>query len=315
MRYILILLSLLITVSCEFDYEIGSDFPPFKPQVVLNSAITPNKPIEISMLWSIHLTPVVQVHRDSVDSFDVKIYEDEKLILDSIGKNGVLKTNIPPKAGSTYSLEVDVLDYGKITAETYIPSKPYKVKIDSIKREIDFWYLHRYQINSIDISEQTRALWIRDIKCHVIDNDDDNDDGNLILGSIHATNPYLDQINAEYDQLHVINATGSGILHKEFLRVPFKNLSKVFPINLAVDAATYNRDPSYYVKFSIITPSDDYDKYYRSEYEQGMYRKRPATPLSYEAVHIYSNIKGGLGIFAGYLEEIETITYPKRSKE
>lgn len=316
-----------MTFSCEFDYDLGESSVPFKPQVVLNSTIAPHKPIDVVMLWSRLNTSDINIAADSVDSFEIRIYEDDKLILDSIGKNGLLETNLYPKAGSTYTLEANVLNYGSLAAETYIPSKSYRVKIEYTKM-VDsdpdnifnqFGNYFYYEINPIDISEQTRALWIIDIIPAVlrIDYPPDWYYRNCPETEIFVTNPYLDQVNAVIDPgyMHQVAARGSVVEHEGgFLRVPFKNLSKVFPVDFSIYiGATVPYDGSNYylesVSFSVITPSYDYDRYRRDICEQYQYLF-PMVPLFNENIHIYNNIKGGLGSFAGYLQEVVTIDYP-----
>lgn len=124
-RYFLLNLIVILILSCEKETKI--DIPSSQPQVAVSSILIPNKPIEIYVYKSMHVTDTKDL---PIINATVNLFVNglllTKLPHDSAG---IYRNNIEPKIGNTYYLEVLTDDFDKVTAQTTVPNP---VVIDSI---------------------------------------------------------------------------------------------------------------------------------------------------------------------------------------
>jgi len=285
--------------SCEYDYEV--DLGEFTPNVVVNSIINPDSTVKASLFWSRHTddTSGYKV----VDRFTAILYENNSVIFDGEGIDGALATAIYPKEGAKYRLEIDVPQYGKLSAETSIPLMPtvdldYTGVIDGT--QLGPWgsYYH-FTINKISPNSDTRSLMIRVMSISEVMNYDG--------GHYYANNAFCDQFNALFD-ISYTDLKGSSIDFEHYIRIPYKNIDQAIPLKFSVSHLIprkvfidYDDDgfPIYTQLYEtvteIIAPSNEYDKYYKSAYQQNRY-----VYIFSDTYSVHSNIENGLGIFAGY---------------
>lgn len=331
MKKYLILLCLFICYSCTYDYDNGYDIENFEPQVIVNSIISPQSPIRAHLLWSKFYNDETELKK--VSKFDTELYEDDILVAKINDSDSLVVTSIYPKIGKKYRLKITVPDYGEVSAQTYIPIPATAIgEFVGNKGDGNFRTYQHAKVTEINPVEKFRASWVR---CY-----GHYENGDMKKPSdLYSINHFTDQINAVMDSYDA-QYRGSNIGYEDFIRVPYKNLSLVTPIEFSVwleneksieidygiirdewgvPIPYYLRDDipldewgiqilyeiikMDYLLVAVITPSDDYDKYFKTWYRHSLSSFEPDMPfMGGDIVPVYCNIENGLGIFAGYSE-------------
>ena len=259
-----------------------------------------------------------------VESFSGELREDENVIAAFEKASEEILIDYHPVAGKKYELRVHVPGYGKVKASTHVPLPPRADAIYTGERWAGRYDLyHHFNITSISPQEPGRAVWITAYSQY--------DDGSILGPSseLYCNNGFIDQINGVRDDMDAM-ARGSNIGYEKFIRVPFKNIGRTGDISFSFDASEkqslmppyplpddwdcsqLEELPLKYLYVSVIAPSDDYDRYFRSLYKQELYNYDPDMPLFDETVNVYSNVENGLGIFAGYSTSTYTHKYEQK---
>lgn len=309
-----IFISILSLSSCTYDYDINRHFEgEFKPKVVLNSLINPDSLIQGYVLWTKHVDDdmsgdVTKIFK-KVDKFQVRLYEDEYLIFDAQCVDGFIETNIYPKEGFSYTIELDVPEYGLVRATTNIPTATtYTSSFDEVRGV----YSH-YTMDNFVTTQKSRALWVRAMPEY-------SDGTSYDYGAtFNIDNPYCDRVNGTTMYEDVVNS-GSVICHWDFLRIAYKNITSSLPLDFSLwefyekyetvisedefgyPVYDYIKLPPINTLLMLITPSDDYDKYYKDLSKQSI---DELLPIFSVITYVHSNIENGLGIFAGYVAEVQ----------
>ncbi len=344
--YILVLLILASTLSaCRYEYDISELLDgEYTPQVVFESIITPDSTIYGTFYWSREVGSKEPFK--PVELFDVKLYEDDNLIIDGSFSEGVLVTDIYPKSGARYSIEIYVPNYGEVSATTTVP---HPVTFDIAFNEVIYadgnypnFYNH-YTISDIDNYGDGRAVWLNSYLIYKnvevedggynpwlppIENDSYVIPDTMKTVYFYATNYFCDQVNSNGDDGsdgNNIMARGSIDFYEQFIRIPQESVVNALPLNFSIrahiDRTSYsssvnsegvtsffpNSSPLSEVHLLLIAPSDDYDKYYRSLYKQ----ITAIDGIFHTNIPLSTNINNGLGIFAGY----STTTYKHKIEE
>ena len=327
-KYLFIIVGVLFC-SCEYDYD--ANLGELAPQVVLNSVISPDSTINVSLYWSNSVSDTSKYH--SVERFAAKLFEDDKLIFDEEGQNGLLSNKFRPKEGSEYRLEVDVPDYGILSAKTSIPISPeIDVEYIGVKGNPRVYYdsYYHFSVNKIVSRDPTRSVMIRAMGLY-------HKDAPEFSRSLYTNNSFCDQFNAVNDGYDAA-IKGSAIGHDYYIRVPYNNIRKSLPLIFSVSGFTsYNNAPMIgiddsgspiydenpiigyddfgfpifrydklqptHIVVEVITPSSEYDKYYKSAYMQVAIGDIDP-PIFNDIYPISSNVDNGLGLFAGYSSSI-----------
>lgn len=329
-RFALILI-LPLMVSCVYDYDFEEEF---SPSIVINSTITPDSTIKVYLHWSKHVDDTSNFKR--VERFTGQIYKDGEPILEGNelnGANGLLTSQKHPEAGFKYRLEVDVPDYGRVSAETSIPSIPIvdleytKVLYDPSYR----YHFHYFNITKIELSTTTRSVMIRSTAFYEEHAPEHSRD-------FYANNSFFDQFNTYINMDHDVAVTGSSTAFEDYIRIPYKNLELSLPLNFsandreaysfvtidpdliigsdswgdiigyddlgyAIYFEDYKTEQSTRFKVDIIAPSDEYDKFYKSAYFQKSWDSGGVYIGSFP---IESNVENGVGCFMGYSSASKT---------
>lgn len=236
----------------------------------------------------------------SIKDADVRLFEDGtevgKFIYQS-WRNWTL--DYRPKAGHTYSLSVKVPEYEEITAETTMP-RNVKVGIqrdrswDTVTHKITDYRKYFLQKSASD------PYWIFVMRRHTLY--DILDQKNLEIepedrleNSIGSDHIALDNFNVEDFLMFtdVAGPAGQSLSHPGYLRIEKTDDSLEYPLIFFIEASLVN---------SIVVfraASDEYDKYMKSSLIKAYaYQAEDDITSYFEENTVYSNIEGGLGIFA-----------------
>ena len=299
--------------SCEYDYV--ANFGEFTPQVVVNSFINPDSTIKVNLFWTKEHTDTSAYKR--VDRFSAKIYENENIIFEGADLNDSILTTHYPKEGFKYRLEVNIPDYGEVVATTYIPLSP-SINVKHLDSLNSYGRYRHFEINNIELKDKSRSVIVRSMGIY-------EKHPTKFNNWYYATNPFCDQFNTYIDNDQTAQ-TNSSIYHDYFIRIPYLNIAKAMPLKFAIsnfktimggDGYIGEDDWGYpiydYVYYNpthiiteVIAPSNEYDKYLKSAYQQ-IELGSSEPPIFSQTIPISSNVKNGLGVFAGYSSAIYKI--------
>jgi hypothetical protein len=289
MRLFYILAITLLFTSCISDFEPDKDFNTGSERIpVLISFLNPDSLIKIDLYWSKALEDSTAYSR--ITNVRISLHESEKLICDTVWqKDSSLILNQVPTEGLTYKIRAEIPGKEPLSAQTTIPEKilaRLSVKPDqgsylNLDHDLEFTgdNTGKFSIWIVVLAYDTNNKVIQApfIYSDILFADDINKYAN-------PDNPFMIKYNYEFESF--IRFT-RGVLHKgdHIYYIPFIAMNKP-----AVD----------HITSCIISASPEYDLYSRSAYKQISYDVEVKTPLLYQPVRIFTNIKNGQGVFAGY---------------
>ncbi len=308
-KRIVLFIAAISLFSCEYDYDAGFD-NDFSPQVVVNSILTPDSTIKASLFWTQSISD--ENEYKVVENSYVALYEDNQIIFEGDCTGGKLVTDIKPREGAQYRIEIDVPQYGRVNAQTSIPLSPtVDIEYTQSGGNLDIYYnsYRFFNIASIDLAQQTRSIMIRALGLYEKGEPE-------ISSNLYATNLFCDQFNTVFDNYHALDK-GSNINYEYYIRIPYQNVDLAMPLSFSVsnfgsrwsdtiigyDDWGYpvydpQEDKVTHIMIETIAPSDEYDMYYKSAYQQ--IQLAGGVQIFNQIYPIHSNIENGVGIFAGY---------------
>lgn len=301
---------ILSSFGCKYEYDISDKFDKeFTAQVVLNSILTPDSVIKAKLFWSKKVSD--QSDFKKVEKFTAHLYENNTLIYEEECIDGDLTTDIYPREGYKYSIVINVPEYGEVKAQTEIPVKAY-VQIKEVKIIYTGSYgdYAHYTIENISLAQKTRSVILRALAKYGKEEKQ--------INHFYLTNSFCDQYNTSQDYYDAA-LKGSAVAYDFCVRIPYKNISFVSPVNFSItfkprligQSILIGEDewgyPIYEEVISdceeifiiVETPSDEYDKYAKAVYLNGTEMGIFGNPIS-----VISNIENGIGIFAGLNQNV-----------
>ena len=278
-----LIILLIASLSCETIVDVN--LPKHKPLLVVNSVCTPNKPWELNV--SLNKGILEEGEIEIVNSAKVEILENGNPVsIFNHYNNGTYKsTGAKPKVNVNYTLRVSTDKYGKVTSNCLIPEP---VKIESV--EVDT-IVNEYQRKELQLT---------------ISFTDPPNKKNFYSLEILRVGTYNGKKNYYPEYF-----TSNDLIFDNNDNILFEGPDKRFRGNEAffnddiVDGKKYKMIVSVEL-FGIIDKqifevvlnslTSSYYKYIKSQKLQRETRDNPFA----EPVIVYSNIKNGLGIFAGY---------------
>lgn len=286
----------LCLYSCDVDYDLGSR--DVAPRVAVNALLTPQEDFTVKLHWSeaysgdkAEFRPVAEAH--------IRLLEGNTEVLNcAASPDGETATSFRASAGRSYRLEIEVPEYGRLSAATTVPEAP---AARLVKTKEKGHYSH-FELPALDVPADARSIWIRGTKTSEREGWDDYPEYKYEITDVaeyYTTSPFVDQVNGANDTYEAEDK-GSTVDFERFLRIPYENCEAVLPLRFSVwgcsDQWTKVRH-----RFRIVTASDAYDRYMRSRYKQQLNSEWSAEENPFiEQISVYSNIDNGLGIFAGY---------------
>ncbi|GHV21908.1 hypothetical protein FACS189428_3090 [Clostridia bacterium] len=303
MKYKLLVFILLCAgfTACYVDYEMRDSFVPESDYLVINSLLSPRKPIRIDF-YQITKADSGYVYT-SLKGVHVLLKEDSQVLYNAVCEDSVLKLPHYPKAGCSYALEAYIKEGEIATASTLVPvpatcNASIHFGDAGYYRSDDYMYFSDFHIDT----KTQASLWIT--ACDVFDTGDTGQ-----CDEIYTNHPLVDKFNRE-EGGYVLNPQVGSLIHSLFLRVKNKHLDLfdhlyMMPTrtNLVDVGDNEDKKPVQY-QVKLIVASKECDQYGKSLYEQkSMFiYEDDISAIVYQPMQVYSNIKGGLGIFAGMNE-------------
>lgn len=296
LRHISELLAVFICCSCDVDYDFGSR--DVAPRVAVNALLTPQEDFIVRLHWSEAYSGDKTEFRPVTDA-QILLLEDNTEVLNcAASPDGETAMSFRATAGRSYRLEIEVPEYGRLSAATTVPEAP---AARLVKTKEKGYYSH-FELSTLDVPADARSIWIMGTKTSEREGWDDYPEYKYEITDVseyYTTSPFVDQVNGANDTYEAEDK-GSTVDFERFLRIPYENREAVLPLRFSVwgnsDQWTKVRH-----RFRIVTASDAYDRYMRSRYKQQLNSEWNAEENPFiEQITVYSNIDNGLGIFAGY---------------
>lgn len=297
-RFAVLFATISCLCSCDVDYDLGSR--DAKPRVIVNALLTPQEDFIVKLFWSGTYSGGDMEFRP-VDNADICLLENGTEVLRrAASPDGETVTTFRATAGRSYRLEVDVPEYGKLSAATSVPEAP---TARLVKTKEKGYYSH-FELSALDVPADAKSIWIEGTD--ITEQEWWSEETDTIeyrrrtadISEYYTTSPFVDQVNGANDTYHAEDK-GATVDFERFLRIPYENREAVLPLRFSVFGANiYSRHRH---SFRVITASDAYDRYMKSRYkqEQNSGWNGEENPFI-EQITVYSDIENGLGIFAGY---------------
>jgi hypothetical protein len=256
-------------------------------KIVVNGFLTPEETVRM-LFGVINRAETGYVYR-AASGMKVTLTEDGNVLYDGICEDTVLSLDYQPKENKRYRIEARLDGYEPVSAETTVPEAVacvlgYRWKnsdyynANLICRLYDFSNYGKNAQSAVYVSYYTPK----------------GTDTLMELTSLYSMNLLIDNIN-RIGGMPILDEEAGSLYFENFMRVKRKNIPL---IDTLVFAPEYGYDGGI---LRMLTASDEYDRYMRTFYEQAM-------NIAYDdfsgafarLVPVYSNVSGGLGIFAGH---------------
>ena len=278
MKIIRYIVFLFLFVACD-EKELSINLDKHENKLVVNSFFTSSDSI------SINLSKSIPVQDDDVinfiDNADVYLYCQNELVntMNYLGK-GVYSLNTQVVCGKEYSLSVDAVGYKSVSTSNIIPDKPLVLFVDTI--HISKVYLYCELAFKNDVTSPGYYLLEAEAKYPVLNSD------SVLSNHIEIINSDMIVENGDIEtELERI------VFSTELLYEPVYDLGFVLNKRKLLITGKDNSN-TVYIHFKKIT--EEYYLYVKSYYASKSKQDE-----------IYSNVKNGYGIFAGFNTVVDTI--------
>lgn len=317
-RFSILVVALAMLFGC--DREINFNFPEVEPAIVINSIISPESPISVSISAVMPIAPESYMVVNDTDEFgniqslhvpkpkyciedaSALIYEDGELLcsLEYEG-DGYYVSDKYPKVGSAYTLVVNAPGYKECKATTTLYNMP-------LLSNMSF-------CDTVSVDEEGYPL--SKLSFTITDN---NPNRNFYEISCRAVS---DKYNIEYDWIYFNKSRNIDKVLTQSECLLFDQTALLFTddyfsngnysLDVIYSCNPYASMAKYDLEVTIKSISQSYYEYRRSRMmqayqEEGLFEwLANRESLSATPVDIYSNIENGYGVFASYSTITDTI--------
>jgi hypothetical protein len=256
-------------------------------RLVVNCLLNPNYPVDIYFYTTLKtdsgywFKPAKEVR--------ILLKEDEKMLYDAVCPDTLLHLDYHPVVGKNYTIEAVLAGYETVSAATSIPDTiSCEAKVEKVK--LIHWNEYRVDLSGFRFSPASEeSLWITAYRIY-------ESYETSQCQTIYVNNILIDKVNQEVG----LDETLGSITHNSFMRIKNKNLPKLDKIQF-FPGIYYDQAQ---VQVKLIAASKEYDQYNRSLYQQKnmIVYDDDISSVFFQPVQVYSNIRNGLGIFAGWNE-------------
>jgi hypothetical protein len=275
-------------------------------RIVVNSILTPEKPIRINF-YTLDRTDTGFVC-NKAENLYVRLTEDNRTLFDGWCADSILIPDHHPQVNLKYRIDVSLTGYAPVWAETTIPSA-ITCKVHAEPFDLSYYSSEmKYFLSDFtgEYEQERTSLYVQTYSVA-------GGDTLMPNGDMYASNVLLDPMNRTNGNEVKDEDVGSSC-HEGFIRVKNRNipyLDNLIFITVMPNGYYYHYLEenhvawlSYDVKkylVKLITAGPEYDMYRRTFYQQAAYivYDDDISAFTYQLIQVYSNINGGLGIFAG----------------
>lgn len=296
-----LIISIIITPSCTRVTEIT--IPPLDAELVVNAYFSPNSTWKARVSKSIGILDTTRNIAPIINAF-VTIKNESTQLLDTLKfLQGFYVSNKKPEIGQLYTIKVEATGYKTVTASDRIPSLPTELvgKWDTASKVILNSVLlipveyYPLPFSFKDVPNQSNfykcATSIYDKK--LLKTDTIRHEMNFERKGLISQDPSVLQLHKEQDFMLFDDILFANTKHS-FLGLAQTSL--FYPFQLSLNEPLESQKRNIEVYLDIWSLSENMYLYEKSYYTQQFNRPNPFA----EPNNIFSNIKNGYGIFAGY---------------
>jgi hypothetical protein len=286
------------------NYDIDTSAITEKNRLVVNSILNPAQPLKIRFHTVDRQDGGIYKYNAAAD-VHVRLTGNGSVIYEGVCPDTVLHLDYHPAANTRYRLEARREGYDAVWAETVVPEavtcSVHVREVTGGRGETTIGYLSKFGGFG---SEHQSAIYISSyIRREITERDPETweiivlDSVWLEVSDLYSRNFFIDNIN---------RIGGMPLVHEEVGSLYFENFMRIRAENIPhLDMLSFAEAGR---KIRVITAGTDYDRYTRTAYEQSFYHSmmndEDMNAMFYQPVPIYSNINGGVGIFAGINETV-----------
>lgn len=304
---IVLIISTMLLVSCFEKYH-NMDLPDYEAKLVVSSFFNASEPFKVNVAYSQSRANTQKFL--PVSNANVQLYEDgiwvEELVgaknnynyfTDSVARWFYYSEKTIPQSGRKYRIEVSVPGFETVSAESSIPDP---VKISIIDTVVAFENYAYTMYTNVRMENPERKQWFFLAAANL----------NPVFGSNGTSSSKVIGYNKLYFRFNVkdpilgVRKNSSFEDYLIFSNDLISGEQYQFTIGLPMSGSMNTSN----VSIELITLSDEAHAYLKSATDL-----KNNEPLYSEPVKVYTNVVGGLGVFAGiYIssDTIKNISYP-----
>jgi len=285
MKKIFYLIFIVLTLfNCKKEIEIN--FINSKPDIIINCLFNANKYFNIQVTQSILYTDTNIAYVDNAEVRIKAIKKGEEYILKNNGKGYYYDTTLYPQYNETYTLEVIVPGYEPISATDSLPYPPQA-------EVLDFFTTNR------EYEEVMMGYFYNDLIIRLKDSVSYNNYYSLFAWEYWNSDSTYCGTALVSDEFFIKN---EGDRNFYLGRVLFSDElidGKDFTFKVSALAATLKNDTTGHIVLYIMSISKNFYKYIKTYIRHNSASYADFFEMA-EPVPMFTNIKNGYGIFAGY---------------
>ncbi len=288
--------------SCTEVIEI--EVPEFPTSPVINCFFTNDKIVKLRLSKTVN--PLDSIPAPISDA-RIWLYENDVLVEELNYLNGFFVSNIIPQSGKNYSVRVEIPEFPdieEISANDVLPSEPLMTSCsfrDSALLDQEGFPVCQAVIN---IHDNSSGLQYYEVLLEMSYK-------RTSFDSVYETR-IADYCTENYDPV----LTKEGLIEFKPLTLVFSNeifMGQTYPLKVNFQNELYLEDsyPQYRELKIIVHLRKVSESYYKYKRQLVIHQSSISSDFwsgTTEPSTMYSNIKGGYGIFAGYTEVVDTLT-------
>lgn len=288
-----IILMAFVLVSCE--EEIYIDIKSVEKHVVVNSIFSPTEEFSLSLSYTRNVLDPLDA-KESVNNADVSVYDDSDEFLFSLEhvENGkYVKAGLFPLEGKLYKLKIKVDGHPIITAQSRIPLQAIVENIQTQSLDVEGNSAVQVDFDIVDSDESNNYYIWEVVSGNEVEGTQSNNTSTQDIIALQDVNSYQSG-GTRWSKLFLSDELFDGnTISNSFISI--SNITED-----PVEVTTPTEQKKSYLKLT--TASQDMYLYYLSVER---YRKQNDINTSTGVpIEIHSNIEGGLGIFAGFNQQL-----------
>lgn len=272
----------LFVIICSCDDKI--DLSVEKPHLVVGSFFSNNETIKLSLHKTSIIFTSLSEYFDSVPKARINLYEDDKFVEEILKhSDGFYKSKIVPSIGKKYSIEVKAENYPILKAEDIIPRLVKIKKMDTLL------------IKNPDFSHENSQPSYPYILRLFIEFTDSVNVENYYRITAHTDELSIFDLDTGFAEIPVKVNEPNVIFDHTFDDKLFNGTTKKLICDLLINKRTFELSQKMIICLRTLS---------QTHYKYLLYISK--SPLSWEEQYYaepitsYTNVNGGLGIFAGY---------------
>lgn len=281
----------VIFYGCETVVELNVDSG--SPKLVLNGIINPDSTLSVHISQSKYILDKGPF--EIIRGVTVNVYENDQWLGELLFDSSTLfytHEDLKPKRGMRYSVEVAKEGYENIITETTIPvalASISEASVDSVLTD-DGFKQFRFHVTIEDLPGENYYEFVLYAYLKILEYDRETQVFTQLDSTLVQFSLYTEDLRAEEFQTSSIDSyvLSDNLFSGKAYTISFQDSRATLSGNLAQQYSTF--------VFALRHVSKDYYLYRRSQALQFWVEGDPFA----EPVPVHTNIRNGLGIFAGY---------------